>query len=61
MAKKIATVSCGVLLAIVIAFARAGAFPLWNSSSPRPSNQNRSPSAERTAQAAKNPLPAPAN
>jgi hypothetical protein len=33
MFKKIAAVSCGVFLGIVIAFARAGAFPFWSSSS----------------------------
>jgi serine protease Do len=60
MAKKIAAVSCGVLLGIVIAFARAGAFPFWSSNSPPPPDKNQSPPAERTAQAAKN-LPAPAN
>lgn len=33
MAKKVAAVFCGVLLGIMIAFARAGAFPFWGSSS----------------------------
>ncbi len=61
MAKKIAAVSCGVLLGTLIAFARAGAFPFWNSSSPQPPDKSQSPPTENTAQAAKNPQPAPAN
>ena len=36
MVKKIAAVSCGVLLGIVIAFARAGAFPFWSSQQQQP-------------------------
>ena len=39
MAKKIAAVIGGVLLGIVIAFARAGAFPFWGSSSSAAGNQ----------------------
>jgi serine protease Do len=60
MAKKIVAVSCGVLLGIVIAFARAGAFPFWSSSPEQPS-KGQSPPAQKTAQAARNPEPAPAN
>src|SRR6266404_485324 len=62
MFKKIAAVSCGVFLGFLIAFARAGAFPLWSSSAPQ--EQGKSPSArpaERTAQADQNSQPAPAN
>jgi len=33
MFKKIAAVSCGVFLGILIAFARAGAFPFWSGGS----------------------------
>jgi len=59
MVKKIAAVSCGVLLGIVIAFARAGAFPFWSSQQ----EQSKPPPApaERSAQAEPNHGPAPAN
>ena len=59
MVKKIAAVSCGVLLGIVIAFARAGAFPFWSSQQ----QQSKPPPApaERSAQAEPNHGPAPAN
>ncbi|HZO82982.1 MAG TPA: DegQ family serine endoprotease [Candidatus Binataceae bacterium] len=64
MLKKIAAVSCGVLLGIVIAFARAGAFPFWNSSSQeqsqtKPAPANKAPG--NLAQASSNPEPAPPN
>src|SRR5215831_19409523 len=60
MAKKIVAFSCGVLLGVVIAFARAEAFPFWNSSSEQTSkSQSRPP--EKSAQTASNPQPAPAN
>jgi serine protease Do len=61
MFKKIAAVSCGVFLGILIAFARAGAFPFWNSS---PQQDHASPQkapTERTAQADTSHAPAPAN
>src|SRR5260370_8050197 len=59
MVKKIAGVSCGVFLGLVIAFARAGAFPFWSSQQ----EQSKAPPApaERSAQAAPNHGPAPAN
>ncbi len=64
MFKKVAAVSCGVLLGILIAFARAGAFPFWSSSSPQDQATKAHPAApaERTAQAeSNNSQPAPAN
>jgi serine protease Do len=64
MFKKVAAVSCGVLLGILIAFARAGAFPFWSSSSPQDQGTKAHPAApaERTAQAeSNNSQPAPAN
>src|SRR5229473_1701517 len=62
MFKKIAAVSCGVFLGILIAFARAGAFPFWSSNSPQQQGKSQSaPPAERTAQAEPNSQPAPAN
>ena len=63
MFKKIAAVSCGVLVGILIAFARAGAFPFW-SGSPQQQHQHantQSASPERTVQAEPNRAPAPAN
>jgi serine protease Do len=63
MINKVAAVSCGVLLGILIAFARAGAFPLWSSSSAQEqgAKSHQAAPAERTAQAESNPQPAPAN
>lgn len=61
MVKKIAAVSCGVFLGIVIAFARAGAFPFWSSSTPQEQSKPQPAPPERTAQAAPNHQPAPAN
>src|SRR5579864_6974739 len=62
MFKKIAAVSCGVFLGILIAFARAGAFPFWSSTSPQDQGRSQSAApAERTAQAETNSQPAPAN
>jgi uncharacterized protein YpmB len=55
MFKKIAAVSCGVFLGILIAFARAGAFPFWSSTSPQAQGRSQSAApAERTAQAETN-------
>ena len=59
MFKKIAAVSCGVFLGIVIAFARAGAFPFWTANSKH--DQAQAAPAERTAQAETSSEPAPAN
>jgi S1-C subfamily serine protease len=59
MFKKIAAVSCGVFLGIVIAFARAGAFPFWTANSKH--DQAQAAAAERTAQAETSSEPAPAN
>jgi serine protease Do len=62
MFKKIAAVSCGVFLGILIAFARAGAFPFWSSNSPQQQGKSQSaPPADRPAQAEPNSQPAPAN
>src|SRR5271169_6802688 len=61
MFKKIAAVSCGVFLGIVIAFARAGAFPFWSVSSQQQQAKSQPALAEQTAQAETNNEPAPAN
>jgi serine protease Do len=61
MAKKIAAVSCGVLLGIVIAFARAGAFPFWGTGTKPQSHSQSSPAAsapQKTVQASDQPAPA---
>ncbi len=58
MAKKIAAVIGGVLLGITIAFARAGAFPFWSSSSS--TNGKPEASADSPAATAKPAPPAPA-
>ncbi len=62
MLKKIAAVAGGVFIGLVIAFARAGAFPFWGSGSDAP----KAPAATQQAQAAPAapvapaaPLPAP--
>ena len=57
MVKKIAAVAGGVLIGLVIAFARAGAFPFWGSDS---DGSKASPPAQQQAQAnPAAPLPAP--
>src|SRR5262245_36731587 len=61
MFKKIAAVSCGVFLGILIAFARAGAFPFWSTSPQQEQAKSRPAPAERTAQAEASHGPAPAN
>ncbi len=61
MFKKVAAVSCGVFLGILIAFARAGAFPFWSTSPPQEQAKPQPAPAERTAQADPNHEPAPAN
>src|SRR5271170_3455848 len=61
MFKKIAAVSCGVFLGIVIAFARAGAFPFWGSNWQQEQAKSQPASAEITAQAEPNSVPAPPN
>ena len=61
MFKKIAAVSCGVFLGILIAFARAGAFPFWSGSPQQEQAKSQPTPAERTAQADANHEPAPAN
>ncbi len=59
MIKKVGAVSCGVLIGLAIAFARAGAFPFWGSPSAQPSPAAHSnQSANVSTQAA---APAPAN
>ena len=63
MTRKIAAVAAGVVLAITIAFARAGAFPFWNNGpdtpptqqAPAPNLQSQANLAPQVAQ------PAPAN
>ena len=63
MLKKLAVVSCGVLLGVIV-FAQAGAFPFWSSSSPQQSNKQIAPSnaapAQKSVQSAQNSAPAPA-
>ena len=69
MFKKIAAVSCGVFLGILIAFARAGAFPFWSGGSQQDqaksqsghAKASQSPPAERAPQTEANGGPAPAN
>ena len=60
MVKKISAVSIGVIIGLVIAFARAGAFQLWGTDKP----QSQSSPAAQSAQAepARRPIivPAPA-
>jgi serine protease Do len=67
MFKKIGAVSIGVIIGLVVAFARAGAFQLWGSDKP-PQSQSSPPaqSAQAEPQPAANqavpvPVPAPAN
>jgi len=60
MIKKVAAVSCGVLLGLAIVFARAGAFPFWNSDD-QPAAHG-SPGASASAQGSSSTAqPAPAN
>ena len=68
MFRKIAAASCGVFLGIMIAFARAGAFPFWSGSSQQDQTKSQSQQAkpesapaQRTAQAEGDHGPAPAN
>src|SRR5579871_2672913 len=62
MFKKIAALSCSVLIGLVIAFARAGAFPFWNSDTQSQQAKSHPPaSTVQTAQAEGNSAPAPAN
>src|SRR5271154_4345334 len=57
MVKKIAAVTGGVLIGLVIAFARAGAFPFWGSDS---DSSKAPPAPQQQAQAnPAAPLPAP--
>ena len=65
MVKKIGAVSIGVIIGLVVAFARAGAFQLWGSDKPQ---SQSSPAAPQHAQAEPQPagnqaapVPAPAN
>jgi serine protease Do len=58
MVKKIAAIAGGVLIGLVIAFARVGAFPFWGSDS----DASKAPPAAPTQQAqasGEQPLPAP--
>lgn len=60
MVKKIGAVSIGVIIGLVVAFARAGAFQLWGTDKP----QSQSAPAAQSAQAEQPPAnvsPAPAN
>ena len=55
MLKKIAAVAGGVFIGLIIAFARAGAFPFWGSGgdaqkAPPPSQRTTSPIASNRAQ-----------
>ncbi len=55
MVKKIAAIAGGVLIGLVIAFARAGAFPFWGSDS----NASKAPPAQQAQANPPAPLPAP--
>ncbi len=59
MVKKLGAIATGVLLGLVIAFARAGAFPFWSSEKP-PHHASSSPAGERSVAAAA-AAPAPPN
>src|SRR5258708_6344127 len=65
MLKKIAAVAGGVFIGLIIAFARAGAFPFWGSGGDAPKAPSSSQQAQQaqTAPAAPaappHPLPAP--
>ena len=54
MVKKIGAVAIGVIIGLVVAFARAGAFQLWGSDSP----QAQSSPATQSAQAEQSNPPA---
>ena len=58
MVKKIAAVAGGVLIGLVIAFARAGAFPFWGSDSDASKAHRRAAQQQAQANPAE-PLPAP--
>ena len=49
MIKKIGAVSIGVIIGLVVAFARAGAFQLWGSD--KPAGRSQSPRAIRASRA----------
>ncbi len=55
MVKKIAAIAGGVLIGLVIAFARAGAFPFWGSDS----DASKAPPAQQAQANPPAPLPAP--
>ena len=55
MVKKIAAVAGGVLIGLVIAFARAGAFPFWGSDS----DASKAPPTQQAQANPAEPLPAP--
>src|SRR5208282_5252566 len=64
MIKKIGAVGIGVIIGLVVAFARAGAFQLWGSSdSPQAASSpaTQSAQAEQVKPPAVNVVPAPAN
>src|SRR5579862_2698 len=63
MIKKVGAVSIGVIIGLVVAFARAGAFQLWGSDSPQAQSSpaTQSAQADQTKPPANNPMPAPAN
>jgi serine protease Do len=55
MVKKIAAVAGGVLIGLVIAFARAGAFPFWGTDS----DASKAPATQQAQANPAEPLPAP--
>src|SRR5260370_34233649 len=61
MVKKIAAVAGGVFIGLIIAFARAGAFPFWGSGGdgPKAPPSSQQAQAAPAAPAAPQPLPAP--
>src|SRR5258708_4679597 len=55
MVKKIAAIAGGVLIGLVIAFARVGAFPFWGSGS----DASKAPTTQQAQANPAQPLPAP--
>ncbi len=61
MIKKIGAVSIGVIIGLVVAFARAGAFQLWGSEKPAAQSSPAAESPQQEQSTAQNVSPAPAN
>jgi serine protease Do len=61
MTRKIAAVVGGVVLGVAIAFARAGAFPFWNSEEKPQAKPELAPPVQQSQAQTSAPAPAPAN